>query len=155
MIRYRRTPALIVLLVTVGLGVGYVLAWDKVERFWRGAGDRDIASLEKKIEGGDKSAATWLAYAEALARAKEYARAATAYGQVIKVEPGRKEAKFQRAICLALATRGDELYEFLKEIVLTEPKLTMEILDRPETQKFGGEARFAMLKNEARDQAMD
>jgi tetratricopeptide (TPR) repeat protein len=155
MVRYRRTPALIVVLVTAALGVGYVLAWDKVERLWKKAGDQDIASLEQKIEGGDKSAGTWLAYAEALVKAKEYGRAAAAYGEVIKADRGKKEAKFQRAICLALAGRGDELYDFLKEMVLIEPKLTMEILDRPETQKFGGEARFTALKNEARDQAMD
>jgi cytochrome c-type biogenesis protein CcmH/NrfG len=161
MLRYRRTPALIVLVVMALLGVGYVLAWDRVERLWKKSpGEQSIQALEKRMADGDKSAGTWSAYAEALAKAKEHARAANAYKELIKLEPGKKEAKFQCAVCLANAAQGenrylDELYNFLNELLLAEPKLTMEILDRPETQKFMGEDRFVALKTEAKNQAMD
>ena len=153
--RYRRMPAVIILAVIGVLGAGYVLAWDKVERIWKKSPvEQSVEALEKKIAAGDQSAATWLAYAEAL-KAKDPGRAATAYQQVIKLEPGHKEAKFQCALCLANAARANELHDFLKELVYAEPKLAMMILDRPEAQKYVSEERFALLKTEARNQAMD
>ena len=156
MVRYRRRPALIVLAVTALLGTGYVLAWDRVERLWtKSGGAEGVEALEKRIADGDKSAATWLAYAEALAGAKDHARAAGAYREVIRLDPGRREAKFQCALCLAHAGRGDELHGFLKEMILAEPKLVMEVMERPEAQRFLAEGRFADLKEEARNQAMD
>ena len=156
MLRYRRTPALVVLAVMALLGVGYVFAWDKVERLWKKSpGEQSVEVLEKRIADGDKSAATWLAYAEALAKAKEYKRAATAYKEVIKLEPAKTQAKFQCALCLANAGEKDGLHEYLKDLVLAEPKLTMEILDRPETQKFMTDDRLVALKEEAKNQAMD
>ena len=155
MLQYRRTPALIVLAVMAVLGVGYVLAWDKVERLWKKSpGEQSIQALEKKIADGDKSAATWLAYAEAL-KPKDPARAATAYKEVIKLEPAKNQARFQCALCLANAGNSNELYDFLTDLVLAEPKLSMQILDRPETQKYMGEERFTALKTEAKNQAMD
>ena len=154
--RYRRMPAAIILAVIGVLGVGYVLAWDRVERIWKKSpGEQSVSALEKKIADGDKSAGTWMAYGEALAKAKDYARAAVAYKEVIRLEPVRKDAKFQCAVCLAQAGKADELHDYMKELVVAEPKLAMEILDRPEAQKFVSEERFAQLKVEARNQAMD
>jgi hypothetical protein len=152
---------LIVLAVMAVLGVGYVLAWDKVERLWKKTpGDQSIEALEKKITEGDRSAGTWMAYADALAKGKKFGDAAPKYKEVIKLEPGNKEAKFQCALCLARAGEAekrfvDELYNFVTDLVLVEPKLAMEILDRPETQKYMGEDRFVALKTEAKNQAMD
>jgi hypothetical protein len=149
-------PAMIILAAIGLLGAGYVLAWDRVERIWKKTGGpQSVAALEKKIADGDKSAGTWMAYGEALGKAKEYGRGAAAYKEVIKLEPMRKDAKFQCAVCLANAGRSDELHEFLKDLVVNEPKLAMQVLDRPDVQKYVGEERFAGLKEEARNQAMD
>ena len=149
-------PAMMILAAIALLGAGYVLAWDRVERIWKKTGGpQSVAELEKKIANGDKSPATWMAYGEALGKAKEYGRAAGAYKEVIKIEPLRKDAKFQCALCLANASRADELHDFLKDMVVNEPKLAMEVLDRPEVQKYVAEERFAGLKAEAKNQAMD
>lgn len=154
--QYRRKPALIILVVALTLGVGYVMAWGKVERYLKKKnGDHSIEAIEQKIAAGDHSAGTWAAYAEALSKAGQHHKAADAYKQVLVLEPFKREMKFQYGLSLALAGRGDEFYAFQKDLVYSEAKLAVELLERPEAGKFMGEARFAALKEEARSQAMD
>jgi hypothetical protein len=154
--RYNRLPALVILLVATVLGVAYAWGWDRMERWFKKTPDPlSIEALEKKITAGDKSAATWLAYANALGDAKQYSSAANAYKQVLAIEPFKREARFQCGIMLAQADRADDFYEFQKSLVYSEAKLAVELFERPETQKFLSQERFKLLFAEAKNQAMD
>ncbi|HEY7115152.1 MAG TPA: hypothetical protein VH475_01120 [Tepidisphaeraceae bacterium] len=158
--RYRRTPALLILLVAATLGVAYVAAWGKVEQYWlKRGGDHSIEALEKRIaeEGkkGSVSAATWRAYGDALANAKQFAKAAAAYKEVLAIEPYQRDVKFQCGMALIQSGSGDDFYNFQKDLVYSEAKLAVELFERPEAQKFLAEERFASLAKEAKNQAMD
>lgn len=154
--RYQRKPSVIILAVAALLGVTYVVAWGRVEQYLKQRnGNHTLESLEQKIANGDKTAETWIAYGQALAERKRYGNAADAYRQVLTVEPTRREAKFQRAVNLALAHRGDELHGFLRDLVHSEPKLAVDLFERPELQPFQSEPRFASLYSDARNEAVD
>ena len=161
--RYPRKPALLILLVAATLGVAYVAAWGKIERYLKKQpGDHSIEALEKKIAAeqgpdgtGKASAATWRAYAEALAEARQHARAAAAFKEVLALEPYHRDAKFQCGLALALAGQADEFYNFQKELVYGEAKLAVDLFERPEAQKYLSEERFSSLAKEAKNQAMD
>lgn len=154
--RYSRKPALIILVVATTLGVAYMVAWGQVERYLKKKnGDQSIEAIEQKIAAGDHSAQTWNSYADALLAAKQFGKAADAYKQVIALQPFKRDAKFQCGICLAHANRKEEFFAFAKEQVYSEAKLAVELLDRPEAQAFSNDPRFAALKDEARNQAMD
>lgn len=158
--RHRRTPALLILLVATVVGVVYVSAWGKIEQLFRKQdGNRDLQALETKIAAGKKDGkltpATWRAYGEALAEAKQFTRAAAAFKQVLALDPFQRDAKFQCGLALAQAGVSDDLYAFLKDLVLSEAKLAVELFDRAEMQRYLGEERFASLAKEAKNQAMD
>ncbi len=154
--RYKRTPALIVLLVSAILGVVYVAAWGRIEQYFnRNGGGQTIAALEKKIAAGDKTIETWNAYGDALLDAGQHSQAADAFKQVLAIAPYKRDVKFQFAVSLGSAGRSDELFNFLKDQVYSEPKLAQDLFDRPVIQKYVNEDRFANLLKEARNQAMD
>jgi cytochrome c-type biogenesis protein CcmH/NrfG len=158
--RYPRTPALLIVLVALSLGALYVTAWGRVEALWKKQpGEQSVEALEKRIADeqakGSVSAATWFAYGNALADAKQWSKAATAYKEVLAIEPARKDAKFQCALALAQAGQADEFYSFQKELVYGEAKLAVELFERPEAQKYLAEDRFAALAREAKNQALD
>jgi tetratricopeptide (TPR) repeat protein len=160
MTRHPRRPALLVLTVATVLGVFYISAWGYIERLWKkDAGNQGIAALERRIadetKTGKLTAATWRAYGDALGDAKQYAKAATAYREALQLEPGSRDAKFQLGIALAQAGLADDLYAFQKDLVYGEAKLAVELFERPETQKYLAQERFAALAKEAKSQAMD
>lgn len=154
---------MLILLVAATLGVAYVTAWGTIERYLKKQpADQGIQALEKQIadaqgpEGrGTVPAATWRAYAQALADARQYARAAVAYKEVLAIEPYNRDAKFQCGLSLALAGQADEFYNFQKELVYGEAKLAVELFERPEAQRYLAEDRFSALSKEAKNQAMD
>jgi hypothetical protein len=158
--QYPRKPALIVLLVALTLGVVYVSAWGQIEKLWKKQGStQGIDALEAKIAqlkaSGGVPAATWLEYANALVEAKQYAKAAAAYKELLLIEPFHHDAKFQCGLAYAMAGASDDFYNFQKDLVYSEPKLAVDLFERPETQRFRAEKRFADLVNEAKNQAMD
>ena len=158
--RYPRKPAMIVLLVTLALGAFYVTAWGKIERLWKKQpGDQSVVALEKRIEdernGAGVKVETWRAYGEALSDAKEYAKAATAFQEVLAIDPTQRDAKFQCGLALAQAGLADQFYNFQKDLVYSEAKLAVELFERPETQRYLSQERFASLSKEAKNQAMD
>ena len=158
--RHPRTPALLIVLVALSLGVLYVVAWGRVEAMWKKQpGEQSVEALEKRVADeqakGTASAATWFAYANALADAKQWPKAASAYKEVLAIEPGRKDAKFQCALALAQAGQADDFYNYQKELVYGEAKLAVEVFERPEAQKYLGQDRFSALAKEAKNQAMD
>src|SRR4051812_44909904 len=158
--RYPRKPALIVLLVTLAMGALYVTAWGKIERLWKKQpGDQSVVALEKRIEEERKGAGvkveTWRAYGAALAVDKRFKDAATAFREVLAIDPGQRDAKFQCGLALAQAGAADDFYSFQKDLVYSEAKLAVELFERPETQGDLAQERFANLAKEAKNQAMD
>jgi tetratricopeptide (TPR) repeat protein len=153
---YPRKPALIILSAALVVGLLYVAAWGTVERMWKKQpGAQGIEALKKKIAAGDHSAATWYAYGDALADAKRFEEAAAAFKQVLAIEPFKREAKFQCGLALAQASDGNKFYEFQKDLVYSEPKMAVELFERPEARRFLSEERFSALATEAKSQAMD
>ena len=154
--RYPRKPAVVILSAALVVGLLYVAAWGRVERLWKKQpGAQGVAALEKKIAGGDHTAATWYAYGEALSDAKQFEKAAAAFKEVLAIEPYKREAKFQCGLALAQAKDGNEFYAFQKELVYSEAKMAVELFERPEARRFLSEERFTALATEAKSQAMD
>jgi tetratricopeptide (TPR) repeat protein len=158
--RYPRRPAMIVLLATLALGVFYVTAWGRIERLWKKQpGDQSLVALEKRIEeerkGSGVKVETWRGYGAALSEAKRFKDAAKAFQEVLAIDPQQRDAKFQCGLALAQAGAADEFYSFQKDLVYSEAKLAVELFERPETQGYLAQERFANLAKEAKNQAMD
>jgi len=158
MIRHPRLPALIVFVVAATLGALYLVAWGQVEKYWRG-GNQTLDALRKKVEAEGKagavSAETWLAYADALVNAKRFADASEAYKEVISLQPGKRDPKFQCGLALAQAGASGPFYDFLKELVYSDAKVAEDLFSRPEAQPYLKDERFTSLAKEAKNQAMD
>jgi cytochrome c-type biogenesis protein CcmH/NrfG len=160
MTRHPRTPAFLVLTTAASIGILYVAAWGHVERIWKQTpGDRSVEALEKRLADEQKTGAvkadTWLAYAQALGDARQFARAATAYKEVLALEPHRRDAKFQCGLALAQSDQPDAFHDFLKDLLYAEPKLAVELFERPESKTYLSQERFSALAKEAKNQAMD
>ena len=152
MMRHRRLPAILVLVVMIGVGAIYVRSWG------RGAGGNGttLAELEKQV-GRDtqNNPQLWAAYAQKLMEAKRYNDAASAYKKVLIKAPADKSARTGAAIALAKAQNEEEFYKFMSELTYSEPKMAMDIFDRGECQAWLGQPRFKTLQHEAKAQAMD
>jgi tetratricopeptide (TPR) repeat protein len=160
MTRHPRLPALIVLVSAATLGALYLVAWGQIEKHWKNGGNQTLDALKKQVETEGKSprgvsAETWLAYADALANAKQFAPAADAYKEVIALQPSKRDAKFQCGLALAQADAPNPFYDYLKELVYGDPKVAEDLFNRPETQTYLKEDRFVSLAKEAKNQAMD
>ncbi len=114
-----------------------------------------LEALELVIHKGKADKEIWLRYAEALSTGGKFDRSAQAYKKVLELEPFHRQAKFGCALALAQAKNTDELYQFVKDLVFAEPKLAMDLLDRPELMSFMSDKRFPALQREAKAQAMD
>jgi hypothetical protein len=58
-------------------------------------------------------------------------------------------------VVLAKAGDPDAFYSFMANLLLSEPRLALEIFGRPEIQRYMGEERFQSLLAQARVQSMD
>jgi tetratricopeptide (TPR) repeat protein len=153
---YPRKPAAIILAVTLVLGLAYATAWGRIQRLWKDQPTgQGVEALEKRIASGDRAAATWYAYGQALADAGQFEKAAAAFREVLAIEPTKRDALFQCGVALARAGNADGFYAFQKDLVITEAKLALELFDRPEARQFLAEDRFTTLVTEAKSQAMD
>ena len=63
--------------------------------------------------------------------------------------------QFTGEAALALAGNADAFHTFLGQLLLIDPRLTQDILGRPEMQRFLAEDRFQSLLAQARVQSMD
>ncbi|MFZ4694321.1 MAG: hypothetical protein ACOYMV_04260 [Verrucomicrobiia bacterium] len=143
----RFLPATI-LATSVGLGVLYA-AGPALARVLS-AGAWESASASSKDD-----AATVFARAEELRKNLRYREAATAYAKVIEREPYRREARFQHAWCLAAAGERDAFYGVMQDLVISEAKLSVDLLDSTVAKAWLSEPQFAALVREAHAQAMD
>ncbi len=143
----RFLPATI-LATSVGLGVLYAAGPALARVFSAGAWESASASSKD-------DAATVFARAEELRKNLRYREAATAYAKVIEREPYRREARFQHAWCLAAAGERDAFYGVMQDLVISEAKLSVDLLDSTVAKAWLSEPRFAALVREAHAQAMD
>jgi predicted Zn-dependent protease len=149
---HRRLPAVLVLVASAALGVLYLAT---IGRAGAGVGGGSIEEIEQAIAGGKTDVATWTAYAQALAKGNQHARAAMAWKKVIDAEPYNRAARIGGALALAQGGTEDEFHAYMRELVYGQSKLAMEIFERAEIQPLMAKKRIADLKNEARAQAMD
>ena len=74
---------------------------------------------------------------------------------MLENDPYNRQARLQCASCLASAGNSDAFYAFLRSTLLVDPKLTLNILGRPEVGGYLGEERFVVLQKDAVAQSLD
>jgi hypothetical protein len=113
-----------------------------------------LEDLELLIAKPDVSPIVWLNYATKLQELERYPSAAQAYTKYLENDPYSRVANMGKAYCLCISDEEGFLV-FAKGLLVIDPKLTLDILDRPEAQKFMNDGRFLELRKEASAQAMD
>jgi hypothetical protein len=56
---------------------------------------------------------------------------------------------------LTASKQGDEYFAHVHDLIFTDARTAIIILERPESQAWAKDARFAVMKHEAKAQAMD
>lgn len=143
-----RFPAAAILAALVGLGVLYAAGPSLVRA--RSTGNPPSAG---PVPANHATSA--LERAEALRKELRYGEAAAAYAMVLEREPYHREARFQRAWCLAAAGEKEAFYGVMQDLVISEAKLSVDLFDATVARAWLSEPRFAALVREARSQAMD
>lgn len=149
---HHRLPAILILAAgAVGGGVYFATARPTGAATQAGT----LEEIERRIAKGEADESLWFAYGQRLDEAARFADAAKAYQNVLDKNPESRRALLARAIALAGARQSDELHAHLSDLALDEPKLVLDLLDRPECRAYLTEGRFQKLQKEARAQAMD
>ena len=153
MIQRRRLPAIAVLLC--GLVAGAVLLlWTARPGQARGT-TSSLEQLERAIAKSDAGPDVWFDYAQGLSGAGRFLHAEMAYRQVLQRQPTHKQAQFELACLLAREGKSEEFYAAMRDMVITEAKMAVDVFGRPECQKYLDAPRFEALVNEAKMQVMD
>ena len=150
---YPRQPAGFVLLLILAIGATLAILDDRLLAL--SAGDAAMSELQQAIGQPDVPPGTWLKYARKLEQASRFDHAAAAYRKVLESEPFNRQARLSAATCLARAGKSAELLAFVDECVRMDPKLSLDIFDRPEVQPYMSDPRLAALAKEAQVQSMD
>lgn len=154
---HRVGPALI--LAAFGLAGTILLRTADSASVVAAAADADPAALkaqlEQRIGHGRADAALWRQYGDCLSRLKDPSGAAAAYAKVLEQDPMNRDVRFLHAVALASAGHADPFYGAVSDLILDDPRLTCEVLDRPESHAYLTSARFRRLRDEARAQAID
>jgi tetratricopeptide (TPR) repeat protein len=152
MTRYSRIPAAIILLASVLAGGVYLYAQARAAG---AGGGGSLKELEVAIGGNDVTATTWFRYGEALQKVERYADAATAYQRALDMEPYNRDARLQRAIALALDKKADAFYACMRDLVIVDPKMAVDVFGRPEAQIYLSQPRFKVVAADAQAQSID
>jgi hypothetical protein len=147
--QYRRWPAVVVLILAATICAGALRSHPSSGQ----AGE--LEALQIAVARADATATDWQHYAEALAGRGRFAESAQAYRKTLDLAPHNRQVKFDRALVLARTGDGDAFYECMRDLSLTEAKLAVEVLDRPESQRYLSEDRFRTVAQEAASQARD
>lgn len=155
MSRYPRLPAVLVLAVAIALSAAYVSAMQR--RVARTTKVRSLEVLEKVIARPDATAADWSEYGQKVMARKEYTKAAMAFRNAMNKADAPKAKEQARLDCaIALAhSNGDEFYEFVHDMVNSDPGLTKTILEQPDSLPYLKQPRFAALLQDAKAQILD
>jgi tetratricopeptide (TPR) repeat protein len=152
MIQRSRTPAVLVLLLTILAATGYVWSTRAEDRTTRG---QVLAQLERAIANPDASTETWLRYAQCLQQEQRFDHAVMAYQRVLETDPDSRTANLQCAATLAQLGDADRLHGFLSRLIQLDPRLALDVFGRPELQRHLKQDRFQSLLNQARIQSLD
>ena len=114
-----------------------------------------LQDLEARIATGESAEPLWLAYAQRLEESKRFADAARAYQNILDKDPDHRRAAMGKSISLASANLPDDLHAHLSDLALNDPKLVLDLLDRPDFHPYLSDDRFKKLQKESRAQAMD
>ena len=150
--QYSRHPAILVLVVCAVVGLTYFQAVTSDAQQRTGA---NLAEIELAIADPDAGSDLWLLYGQRLSECGRYDHAIMAFRQVLKLDPYCRPANIDCATALAHEGDADGLYEFVSKLVLMDPRLTQDILGRPESQSYLSAARFRAVQSQARVQSMD
>jgi tetratricopeptide (TPR) repeat protein len=151
---YPRAPAFLVLMVISAVAILYLRNAADVETAGEISGE-SIEMLELRLAAGEESAPLWFAYAQRLDEAGRHEAAAAAYAQVLQSEPYHREARFGRAMALAHSAQSDPFFLYMHDLVYSEPRLAVDVLERREVRAYLSEPRFRDLSREAQIQALD
>ena len=151
MIQRPRIPAIATLLLVLAAGILFLMSLRKDAS----AADAQLAALQQAITQPDAPAEAWIRYADKLFALGQHARAAVAYKRVLEGDPYNKQVRLQCAMSLAALGKPDDFFTFLKATLLVDPRLTLNIMGRPEVSSYLAEARFQALQKEAVAQSLD
>jgi tetratricopeptide (TPR) repeat protein len=150
--RYSRRPALLVL----GLCALVAFACYKAGATnGSQAAGPSLEAIERAIADPDAGADLWLLYGQRLLDDKRYGHAVMAFERVLEKDPYCRAANLHCATALSLAGDADRFYAFVEKLVLIDPRLTQDILGRPESQPYLQAERFKSVESQARVQSMD
>ena len=147
---YSRKPAAAILLATFIVGAVFVHATRPTERQIR-----PLQQLELAIADPEASPEVWLTYAQQLQQDGRLVPSALAYQRVLEADPFNRVANLQLALTLARLGDANRLYALMSKLLLVDPRLTQDVLNRPELQVCQSEDRFQALLGQARVQSMD
>ena len=150
--RYSRKPAAAILLATLAGGAFFFYATGHDAQANNGPA---LEELEVMIAQPNAKSDIWNQYAQRLQEHKRFAHAAMAFRRVLEADPYNRQVRLQCATNLALAGGGDDFALFMRECILADPQLAVDIFERPEAQTYLAEDRFQALAKEARIQSMD
>jgi len=151
MSQHRRTPTTLVLLLTAAALVYlYVAGGSQVA-----ADQPGLAELELAIAQPDAAPATWRLFAQRLHEAGRLDHAAVAYRRCLESDPYDREVRLHCASVLALTGDAESFLEFMRDMVLIDAKLAVEVFNRPESKPYLARADFQALQAEAVSQSMD
>jgi Flp pilus assembly protein TadD len=151
MIQRPRIPAIATLSIVLVAGF-FFLGW---ARRGNSADAAELAELQAEVAKPDAKPEMWLRYADKLQRVGQLTRAAAAYQQVLEKNPYHREARLNCATVLAQAGQSDTFLAFLKATLAVDPKLTLNILGRPEVGRYLNDPEFQTLQKNAVAQSMD
>ncbi len=151
MVHHSRIPAAAILLALFVLGVWPLLA----HRSAGSVDDTQLLALQEAVAQPGAKAADWQRFAEKLQALGRDREAVQAYQRVLEKDESSRPARLQCALCLARVGDRDVFYAFMRATLAVNPKLTVEVLDRPEAQPYYSEQRFQALRREAAAQSMD
>ncbi len=157
MARHRRLPALVILLSACVVGAGYLTGWGKRMSFSEIVGQSDgaMAELETAIRDGKATAGTWRAYGDLLLGRKAYGEAAEAIRRAIELSPADQELRMELGLALAGGKNREGFLDFMNGFVFSEPKLAVDLFERPECRGYLRDPAFAPLYRDAKGQAVD
>jgi len=151
--QHSRKPVLVILLASGLVSGATVVAMGALTEH-RGARPT-LAQLETAVAHENASVDVWLAYADRLQEAGQYAHAADAYQKALEKNSLNRAARLGLGVALARAGNAAGLYAWVQKLMYSDPGLTCELLDRPECAPFLTEDRFVQLRQEAKLQTMD
>ena len=153
---HARIPAFLAAALTAALGLSALYAGG----LFAPGPNSDLIALEKQIAAGTADAGTWQSYGDTLRTAHRFGHAAAAYRRALELQPDLRDARLNLGLSLGQASNSDTagpdaFFAFINDLMLSEPKLAVDILDRQELAPLRADARFAPVYQNAKAQAAD